>query len=665
MTAPVTQSPNTKFLGDTGPVVGLWPLALLTSLCALSLRQITDLDIFYHLANGRNIIDQGLLSSSNPYVWTDSGTPFYPNPAWLFGVGAAVVHGIVGLDGIIIFKTLLVLTLFALLYRYLREEMIGVRWASLLLWGVAMASAFRFTERPHLFSHLFLACFVWLVHRSRCDRGPSMYWLIPLTALWANFHAGFILGLGYLFLVLVAEVLVRRPFSKNVERWFEDRRLRMLGVTLLASTVASLFTPAPLASYQFLLQSLGAGDEFPITEYAAVSFSATPWFFPFAITLVLTALLKPRCRDLTAVLPAAVFLVAACLSVRFVPDFAIAALPLAAERIRVLTDKQSRHKHSVRWKWCADGLVPIAMVLLVFLFPPVGSTLGFGVKQGELPAGAFRFFAHHDIQGKLYNSMGFGGTGMYFLYPKYRLYQTSYFQVERERILEAYRANRSPESWREFLDRYQVEAVFVDTTREQHTMHFYPPPDWALVYFDDISAIYLRRWGINQQVIDQNEIRVAHPDRFFSEGGPDPVRENAEAAIIELNRLLSLEDNSFLVHFMLGCYLLHKEQGGDEASTHLNRALELNPESAAALFQRGLFRRKQGDLEGSARDFARAAELVPGDAQAWNELGVTRGMQRRYSEAMQSFRRSIEADPGYVEAAKNLEHARLLQAGSE
>lgn len=636
----------------------LWPVALLISLLLLSLRYIGDLDIFYHIANGRTILEQGGVPKTNLFVWTESGSTFYPNPAWLFGAVVALLHEYAGLDGIVVAKTLLVVLVFVMLFRILREAGLGVRLTFSLLWLVAMVSAFRFTERPHLLSLFFLTCFVWLIQRHRRAGGPSVYWLIPLTAAWANIHAGFILGLGYLFLVLGAEIYTFKMRSVLAT----DRHPRVLGITALASLLASLITPVPLANYRFLLQSFGAGYEFPITEYAAVSFTVAPWFYPFAFLLLVATLLKPRCQDPSVVIPAAVFFLAACWSVRFVPDFAIAALPLAAERCRSLGRTRELHGSRPRWMGGIDILAPLLLIAVVVLMPPVGGKIGLGIQRGEVPSGAFRFFDRHVIRGNLYNSMSHGGTGMFYLYPKYKLYQTSYFQVERERILEAYLANKRPESWRDFLERYRVEAAFVDTTREQHTATYYPELDWALVYFDDTSAIYLRRWGSNQALIEQTEIKVAHPDRFFSAGRPDPLPANVETGITELSRLLALNDESYLVHFMLGCYLFQKGMGDGSAARHLNRAVELNPEFGLAFLWRGLYLRESGDLERAVLDFSRAAELVPSDPRTWNELGVARGMQGRFDEALGAFRRALEIDPGHVEARKNIDRVHRLQA---
>jgi tetratricopeptide (TPR) repeat protein len=643
-----------------------WVAVLTAALLLLACREVTDLDLFYHLANGESILAAGEIPSANPFTFTRSELPYYPNPSWLFGVLVALIHHCCGVSGIVIGKAALLLLLFGVLLRYLCREGVAVRVAGALLWLVAMACAFRFTERPHLFSHLLLGALLLLVQR-RDGLRRLLPWLIALFALWANLHAGFILGLAYLATLLAGEWLDGRLGQRShlfpgpgLER--SGRRALLAGA--VAAAAATLLTPNPLAPYRMALASFGVVEGMPITEYAPSTLAAHPWFFALTAVIFAALLLPPHRIAFARLLPAFFFLAVALASQRFIPDFAIAAMPLAAERLRQLPALRT-----VGGTWrerLARGslvVLPGVMLLVVLLAPPVGSKPGLGVDRRELPSGALHFLAQPGLRGNLYNSMGFAGIGMQYLYPRYRLYQTSYLQVERDRIDEAFTANRTPQQWQSFLDKYRIDVAFVDITREQHSPLYYPSELWALVYFDDLSAVFLRRGAGNDDIIRREEIGHVHPARFFesSPGGGGIDRLHLEEGIAELRRLLAWDQDSYIGHLMLGFYLNQAQGKAQEALLHFSRAAQLHPASAVAHFQRGILLRDAGELDPALASLRRAARLQPDDALAWNELGVTLGMKGELKKAVAAFTRALEIEPGNTAARQNLAHARQLQ----
>src|SRR5665213_2834275 len=63
----------------------------------------------------------------------------------------------------------------------------------------ATVSMIHFHARPHLFTLLFLTGAIWILEYNRREGGLLIWTLVPLTALWANLHGGFVI-----FLVLLA-----------------------------------------------------------------------------------------------------------------------------------------------------------------------------------------------------------------------------------------------------------------------------------------------------------------------------------------------------------------------------------------------------------------------------------------------------------------------------
>lgn len=652
----MTVQPATRFC---------WVAALAVVVLLLSLREITDLDLFYHLANGRSILAAGAIPAENLFTYPQTALPFYPNPAWFFGVLVLLVYQGFGLAGVILVKTVLLLALFTLLLRLLREEELGVRAAAVVLVWLALATAFRFTERPHLFSDLFFAFFIYLVQRHRRGLCSPLVLLPTVMLIWINCHAGFIFGLIYLALVLIGDALqlwLGGRLSWLSASTVSGPQLRTLGVSTAITGAASLLGPTALTSYRFLLDSIGVRNEFPITEYAPPLPSEVPWFFAAMVALALLFTLRPRSQQLALLLPAIFFAALAFSAIRFVPLAGLAALPWLASRLREIEWRRPSGVWRVSAAPCLvlDGVLPSLLVLLVVLAPPVGSRLGLAPERATFPGPALRFLQSAALQGNLYNSMSMGGVGMFFLYPQYRLFQTSYFQTEREIITEAHRAAQSPEAWQTLLEKYRIDIAFVDTTREPHSPLYYPPQEWALIYFDDISAVFVRRQGRNPEAVRRYEFRVAHPARFFGDAeaaaGVDLPR--LAEGIAELRRALAWNPDSYVAHLMLGYYLTNLAGGHKEAIEHFTRAAALNPDSATAHFQLGILLHEENQPAAAVASLREAVRLAPEEPAVFNELGVALDRLGDPAAAIEAFDRALELASGYEEARQNRDLAR-------
>jgi Tfp pilus assembly protein PilF len=85
-------------------------------------------------------------------------------------------------------------------------------------------------------------------------------------------------------------------------------------------------------------------------------------------------------------------------------------------------------------------------------------------------------------------------------------------------------------------------------------------------------------------------------------------------------------------------------------------------EESAALLNRGVARKQEGDPSGAERDFRAALVLDAGSAPVWYNLGTLLEGSGRPAEAEQAYRESLARDPGGVEAAGNL-GALLVRRG--
>lgn len=114
--------------------------------------------------------------------------------------------------------------------------------------------------------------------------------------------------------------------------------------------------------------------------------------------------------------------------------------------------------------------------------------------------------------------------------------------------------------------------------------------------------------------------------------------------------------NEALQRNNLGASLL--EQGkAAEAITELRKAVELDPDYAAAHLNLAFAYDSQGRIEEAIGHYQTVIELEPGNLFAHNNLGVLYDKQGRYEEAIAAFEQVLQIDPSNATARQNLENA--------
>ncbi|MDG3007895.1 hypothetical protein [Paludisphaera mucosa] len=172
-------------------------------------RFFHDPGTFWHTVMGRNMLSSGRLIESDPFSYTFGGTPWVPYE-WLAECAMAVVHGISGLDGLLLATA----TVLAGLYAWTAHRLIrgGLHWlpTALIVSMTIAVSGTHFLVRPHILSIVFLG----ITYAALCDFESGrigigrLFWLIPLYVIWTNWHGAVLGGLATLSLAGLGWCLV-------------------------------------------------------------------------------------------------------------------------------------------------------------------------------------------------------------------------------------------------------------------------------------------------------------------------------------------------------------------------------------------------------------------------------------------------------------------------
>jgi Flp pilus assembly protein TadD len=95
---------------------------------------------------------------------------------------------------------------------------------------------------------------------------------------------------------------------------------------------------------------------------------------------------------------------------------------------------------------------------------------------------------------------------------------------------------------------------------------------------------------------------------------------------------------------------LYRQGRFEEAIAEWKKALELDPQDAAAVSNLGAALHGAGRLEDAAREFARALELDPDNVRAHTNIGIALARSKKYRDAARHFERALELRPGDAQA---------------
>jgi hypothetical protein len=158
-------------------------------------RFLRDPGTFWHVATGEKLL-RGDFMNTDPYTFTHAGEWWIPYQ-WLGEVVMAAAHRVGGFDAVLSLAVVTVAGLFAwLTTRTLRTGLHPVFGVAVVMLALA-AAASHFHARPLLFSTVSMAVTMYAI--CMYDAGKiglrQLAILIPLYAVWTNFHGGMLGGL--------------------------------------------------------------------------------------------------------------------------------------------------------------------------------------------------------------------------------------------------------------------------------------------------------------------------------------------------------------------------------------------------------------------------------------------------------------------------------------
>lgn len=472
----------------------------------LGARPLFDYDLYWHLANGREILATLRPVGHEVFSYTHGGETFL-NRAWLAQAIWFLVWETFGPHGLLYFK-IFVAGAVSFMVFVAGRQLGASLWLAAAMGPVAvLIGLVRYIERPELFSLLLTALVAALLLSWRAGKSPWMV-LVPIPfimVIWDWLHGG---PYGFLYLAIFG-------VWANATRWIgwagtvdPQASIRWLNAVLAITVFFSVANPWGLLTYFDVWSLIANPDRVAIKrimEFNSSNWNNNPQFFVFLVLAAVSFAATLRRIGILGPVLSLAFAMGALEYVRATGAFAIVCAPFVAAAMSQLLGGALTMR-----RIAARGAV--ALVIIYWLVIAVQQKwpgprnphgLGFSIDEQYLPAGSVEFSKHLGLRGNLFNTGHFGGYLSFALYPHAKIFQYNLPSI----FGDAYRFTQ-PAGLAE-LERWNIQYAFVANADELRII--FPNHAWARIYRDSAGVLVVRRNAEHQQIIDLFESKWFHP----------------------------------------------------------------------------------------------------------------------------------------------------------
>lgn len=655
-------------------------IIFLFSVFLLSVIKIENSDAWTHLSIGREIFNLRGLPGSEPFTYPMLGKPF-ASPSWLFGLVFYMAYQLFNIYGVIALKAIAVTAAFYILTKDSLQPYRNYIIAIGVMTVVVIMARPRFVERPDIFIMVFLSFSVYSLNAFFYENKKYIY-LLPFVHLaWANMHP----SINLMFIPFVAFIAggMLQAFlnGKRAEGLEQRAKIKTIAFIFLASFALSLVNPYFISQYtagsDFITSlaakqaenalTAGGGQGINIIELQRPRWQIIKWPYLMSLAVLLSFVLNwagvyysrstgtdkkyPSLIHLFLVLP---FIILSFTAMRFIPMLGIITGPVLARNLSGIFEAMGTKRQwllRVFRTRTAAALTAVWIVLYTALalagVTPFGDSrkqFGFGINYDLAPEGALRYMDKRNITGRIFNLFHWGQYITWRDFPKRTVFADGRFFLPGDLLEKANIAQSDVFMLDELAGAYGFESVLIGyplinphgKAPQLQAHKFFSHPNWSLVYWDDQSMLYLKKGGMYDSVIMEDEYRFIKPADEIYGGIIARLQDEdyRDGISTELKRNIK-DTGSARGYAILG--IIYNESGlYSEAVAMFSKVRRTDPFNFLPMAQKGLA----------------YAKIRLGEEHF--RKGVRAYLEKSFDIAIQEFMKSIEANPGNPAAYSNL-----------
>lgn len=515
--------------------VGFLHIFFLASVFLLALIKIEDHDVWIHLSFGRLIWNLKGFPSTEPFLFTMQGQPFSYS-SWLFGVIYYAAYQALNVYGVILLKAITVTTLFYILLRDSLRPFNNTTISILALSFAVIMIRPRFVERPDTFMMVFLAFSIFCLNAYIYNDKKYIYALPFVHMIWANMHSSIPIMVVPFMAFVVGGFLQRYIPIKGSNNIYTPSLTQLKTITFifLASFAASLISPYFINQYFFGASFLTSSKWYVlnIPELYPPTWKTMKWPFILSPIVILSFILIGKRVSLIHLFLVIPFIGLSFTASRFAFILCIVACPIVVRNIGVsLAGAQWWYKFSTK------TLVLVGITAWIILYPTLilakvdpfvdshvvdTKLFGFGINYDRYPEGSLHYMDMRNITGRMFNHFGWGQYIAWRDYPLRKAFIDGRGYLRRDLLETMSDARYNAELFDVLYKSYGFESVLIDYPDPESARITFgnnsalSNPGWALVYWDDLSLIYLKRGGQYDSIINEDEYRFINPANNMS-----------------------------------------------------------------------------------------------------------------------------------------------------
>jgi hypothetical protein len=487
-------------------------------LCAiflLTIKPLGDYDTGYHLMTGKYIVSTHSIPLYDIFSYTALGARWIAH-YWLSGVLFYLVDSFFGDAGLIVFVSLVAVLTYFIILRLIVEKIGKKLLPFILLFIFSYLTLGLWVARPQIFTYLFCALLIYLLEKWRSLKIKSiLYWLVPIFILWANMHAGVVVGIFILILYAFWTLIA-----------YQERK-EVIGVLFVffAAILSTLINPNGYKLLTYLYTIAPAVSKMKVGEWMSIFYYIQRWqskvFLIIAflsLSFVWWAELKKR-KNLNQVDWVSLGLVSASFLMPIISIRHVAFLPIFAfPFVCFYLDSLLKEKEIVLEQRSLFSFLTIILGLVLIIGPALRIPLYMHTISNILPWKVADFIKENNISGPMFNPQHYGGYFIWRLWPDYKVfidgrseiyfgtpnndYDTIFFQKD---------------GWEDLLNnKYKINFIIVPYSELGSSFGSFISNrinkiGFVCVYYDDNALIFVRDSSKNKEIIDRFKCDIANP----------------------------------------------------------------------------------------------------------------------------------------------------------